>query len=95
MEIPKLAIVTAIEGGWKPKYSSSEHIEHWYGFEEKKSICIPQTVLDPSFWECLGKELGWGSSPYKRNWRASANEFYNLILNCEDIDFYWKELLNV
>lgn len=52
----------SIEGGYKPKYSTPEHIDHWYGMEERKSVCIPQLMLSVAAWRAVGKTRGWASA---------------------------------
>lgn len=55
MNIPEQAIDKALEGGWRPKrVIVGNHNESGYRSEE--------IVLDPDFWQGLGKALGWGSA---------------------------------
>ncbi len=52
--IPKRIIEKAIEGGWVTPYpKEDEDIAAEYYWQE--------TALDPSFWQSLGKVLGWGN----------------------------------
>ena len=49
----KTAISKAIEGGWKGETTPEETVsEH--------GLVI---LLDPDFWRCLGKAMGWGKEP--------------------------------
>lgn len=68
-----------------------------------------QTVLDPTFWQALGKALGWKevetewrhansntSEVYSfsnERWANEAHSFYDLILTRGDTETYWNELL--
>lgn len=55
----KDAIQKAIEGGWKEgSLSSSEALE--FGLRYNSTA-----LLDPSFWQALGKALGWPDSSYQ------------------------------
>lgn len=83
--IPKEAIKKAIEGGWKYKSGSGWTV----------------IALDPSFWQCLGKALGWADNklpvlahePLGYTRQKYAHRFYDLILTGGDTDAFWKELL--
>jgi hypothetical protein len=51
------------------------------------------TVLDPLFWQALGKALGW--IDYARpQWLQYALEYFELALTSGDTEKFWKELLN-
>lgn len=54
------AIKKAIEGGYKWNYTDRGH-EVFYGEmnESVKLVCNAFHLLDPDFWKCLGKALGW------------------------------------
>lgn len=58
--IPKQAIEKAIEGGWKFR---------GYDFDIKFLVKkYPYHIaLDRSFWQALGKALGWGEKRYKQS----------------------------
>jgi hypothetical protein len=69
--IPKEAIERAIEKGWKPagKECTGTVIDAGYSktfvategaIEGARYFLLnPEIALDPSFWQCLGKVLGW------------------------------------
>lgn len=97
MNIPKEAITKAIEGGWEPrKYDLGADCEfnEWMHF-----------ALDPTFWQCLGKALGWYTPVFNDkhrfshnhsiypNWLEVALDFQELILTGGDAKAYWDELL--
>src|SRR4051794_8317136 len=93
--IPKAAIEKAIEGRWTPPLP----LVTYPSFNKS-------AALDPSFWQSLGKALGWGKTDYCWGcgydegetistdvWFVNAHRFYDLILTGSDTDAFWKELL--
>ena len=99
--IPKQAIEKAITGGWQPL---SEWGSSW--------VDIPQEriALDPTFWQALGKALGWDEDNTTdmiwtcalcnqecgghSKWLHYSHRFYDLILTSGDTEKFWEELLN-
>lgn len=57
MTIPKEIIAKAVEGGWK-KQLSRKGIDHYLEMDEAHAA----VVLDPLFWQALGKALGWADT---------------------------------
>jgi hypothetical protein len=117
--IPKQAIEKAISGGWKPplfrdaenlQWRISEEVagvEFWVDEDEVYTVMFAEIALDPSFWQALGKALGW---PEKYEWAQTddfgdcielseiswiyqADRFYHLILTGGDTEKFWAELL--
>lgn len=99
MTIPKEAIEKAIEGGWttpllraNPKADIAGLLDTGHFEREQEKI-----ALDPSFWQALGKALGWRleddkwSSP--RHWRKFVHRFLDVVLTSGDTDGFWSELL--
>lgn len=97
MNIPKEIIEKAIEEGWQPSYVR----QYW-------NYSTPQTgtqqwelfgiALDPIFWQCLGKSLGWFKEWTTRVGRLNisiryAHRFYDLILQGKPTEEFWKQLL--
>lgn len=71
--IPKHIIEKAIEGGWREKMRKIV-MEKSYCmlFAERLStyptmIYYAEFILDPLFWQALGKSLGWGKETYHTN----------------------------
>lgn len=114
MTIPKLAIEKAIEGGWQDGQAlDSKRIEitgmgyiriyHWDS-SEFNAYDWQEVALDPTFWQALGKALGW---PKEVNYPAKeiyqfrcaatcdfhAHRFYDLVLTGGGTEAFWKELL--
>jgi hypothetical protein len=58
-----------------------------------------EIALDPSFWQALGKALGWNvtgrqlAMNSKPNWQIWATRFYDLILTGGDTEKFWADLL--
>lgn len=99
--IPKEIIELAIQGGWKPLVDEGYQIQldgdgvgFWYPI-----------ALDPTFWQALGKSLGWaGFDAEKDNkmifaayehyhWSAYTHRFYDLLLQKQDTAPFWEEIL--
>lgn len=55
------AIKKAIEGGYdvKNQFMSGDSLEEYLKSEKFKKD-LYKILLDPLFWQCLGKSLGWG-----------------------------------
>lgn len=73
----------------------------WNRDDNGSSICPShtETLWDPSFWQALGKALGWRIvGPTKKDndhnpeWYYRALEFYELILTGGDTEKFWEEL---
>jgi len=90
--IPKWALEASIKGGWSTNVPD-KFIENgdWYKY----------VLLEPDFWQCLGKELGWKECKCGKacmiqpDWYDNAHRLYDLILSRapqEDIDAYWEAL---
>ena len=97
--ISKKAIEKAIEGGWKPHGIIGDIQDGSYWQMHPKDKRIPEALvswekfaLTPSFWQALGKALGWDDVsreltphifPTGRKtewWEVQAHRFYDLIL---------------
>jgi hypothetical protein len=93
MNIPKKAKESAINGGWNaPKKGSV-----WDMVDEV-------TALDPTFWQALGESLGWNQHrgpcsclecvySKEKAWNLIAHRFYDLLLQGQSTEEFWKELL--
>lgn len=80
--IPTEAIEKAVAGGWRPTTRSSV----LFGVVGDTNAAI----LDPTFWQSLGKALGWEA---RDDWQQNAHRFYDLILTGGDTKKFWDELL--
>ena len=56
-------------------------------------------ILDPLFWQALGKALGHGINQRdnvtnRLIWQQLALDYFDLVLTGGDTEKFWKELLN-
>lgn len=111
MTIPKKIIELAVAGGWQEKWGKLEwdvlgsnmEVRNRVQGELKTTVIYWQEiVLDLSFWQALGKTLGWTKwgefdEEYKKNsdpqWQYNAHRFYDLILTNGDTTAFWKDIL--
>lgn len=105
MTIPKEAIAKAIEGGYGPKWDLVEVYGRSIVIQFKSDIAeqphvtwaIERVVLDPSFWQSLGKALGWQGKHDPQTdmlvLQAMVHQFVDLILTGADTQAFWDELL--
>ena len=106
----KNAIEKAIEGGWNKEKFSAEHINLRVVNTETGSIDMPLdcVFLDPEFWRCLGKAMGWTiyavcmicdktdcdhTFGYKAKWVKEWHRFIDHLAEGRDTDSFFKELL--
>lgn len=96
------AIKLAIEkGGYKYGHGvDGDYETDGWSYQEIIDEARDKVILDPLFWQALGKALGWGTTTasnnfgYKNSWQYYAHQYINLILTGGDTDKFWKELLN-
>lgn len=114
--IPTEAIEKAIEGGWAPwppvwgetVFKKLDITRAWWRnpiTKRRVSIVLTKIALDPSFWQSLGKALGWATGTatdgsgteyeWPHEWRNTAIQFYDLILTGDDTKKFWDDLLKV
>jgi hypothetical protein len=94
------AIRKSIEGGWEPpKDYAFIDSRTW---TNKAEISGGEILLDPLFWSCLGKALGWGQEPiaYKepghfpvREYLMFWHQFIDRIDEGKDAESFFNELL--
>lgn len=88
--IPQAAIEKAIEGGWRNGRA-------WRGQNDAYTYewcCV--VALDPTFWQALGKALGWGYYDNESGERVelrNAHRLYDLTLTGGDTEKFWQEIL--
>ena len=83
------AIQKAIEGGWKYKGNSKTdetvregHVKVYVNDSEDTKLYIDSTLLllDPLFWQALGKSLGWIDTTYtQRTGKIYAGRPVNIV----------------
>lgn len=112
--IPKEIISRAIEGGWRtaPYYKGKtltkddvESIAEFFTDQSGSGFKTWQEIaFAPSFWQSLGKALGWGlvlgweeayapTENAAQEWYQNAFHFYEQVLTGGDLELYWKDLL--
>ena len=115
MTIPKEIIEKAIECGWHKDEQPNIEINNdglwvnFWGGGDTRTLHESDIILDPLFWQALGKALGWdfanvkGKDGYREylygsEWEDSAHELLSLILTSapeKEIEAYWNNLLKL
>lgn len=100
--IPTEIVKLALKGGWKGSFDVKgfEPAARLFGLATAQRMQDAYIALDRTFWEALGKSLGWYENwnhltPHGYKWRDVAAEFYQLILTEADTTAFWKEILVV
>lgn len=92
--IPKQAIEKAIEGGWQ--HEIKDFAEYALATFNPSGIRWQVIALDKTFWQALGKALGWVPDyALEAGWGHYAHMFYRLIHTGGDTEKFWADLLNV
>lgn len=110
--IPQQAITKAIEGGWKPKNTEITGnclpVGNGWSFVQLRSsledarffVVFSDIALDPTFWQALGKALGWKEWKTtaliydELTWYYQGRRFCYLILTGGDTEKFWADLLS-
>lgn len=77
------AIENAVEGGWG---ASECMVVGKFGFNYDRAF------LDPSFWQSLGKALGWDDESGLRRWKYEWHDFISHLADGGTPETYFKEL---
>lgn len=106
--IPKQAIKKAIEGGWEPSefrerayWRTRRPIRPLNRHQLSASITLHEIALDPTFWQALGKALGWAAqNSISPKWEQRGIQFCHLMLTDERadhvvLDLYRQGVINV
>lgn len=89
----KEAIQKAIEGGYMSADGVSvadgltEKNGFWQFFRGKENVgdkIMEEIVLDPLFWQALGKALGWPEHNHLKRWGEETNSWYAQMHNFID-----------
>lgn len=85
-------IKKAIEGGWKPREFIKNHV---LNVGNRTFLLDDSPLLDPLFWQALGKSLGWENGTFDipvtgRNWiyYVNNNHAFNLKVRKEAWNYY-------
>ncbi len=93
------AIKKAIDGGYgkkatefTPIFTDAEDIKQWY---DGYKTAIKHLVLDPLFWQALGKTEEWkiNCNEHKYAWEHYWHNFIDHIAQGKDIDSFFNNLL--
>jgi hypothetical protein len=98
------AIKKAIEGGWD-KWWTKYHCEYFGTFVEvlydgtHTEIYYAEILLDPLFWSCLGKALGWKDymvkeNPYSHVYLYYWHRFIDKLASGGTAEEFFRELLS-
>ena len=102
------AIKKAIEGGWLKNILKNYTYEVFgtscIEFFDKETgakvmiIQIAEMLLDPQFWQCLGKAMGWeevwreNNTPHIKDWKVYWHELIDHLAEGKTIEKYFEEL---
>jgi len=106
-------IEKAIEGGWNelPKGQKIQ-VEIWEGnhyvYAGGAEICLEMYLLNPLFWQALGKKMGWkevkneslsktddfGGFYYLQEWLKHWHRFIDHLAEGKDIESFFIQFLN-
>lgn len=96
------AIAKAIEGGYKLSLSVLVAKDHYEHMQHMSEIAVyPSILLDPLFWQALGKQQGWQSewkdkaitSMIEPRWRYEWHALIDHIAQGKDINDFFATLL--
>lgn len=85
-------IKAAIDGGWGKANDYRPDIKSYFDFMSfYGAIGIYQALLDPTFWQCAGKSLGWTwgdgyTEPVEANWQFHWHRFIDHLADGHDIN---------
>lgn len=102
----KEAIRMAYRGGYKPQKLNLKFDWEETGVTEEYQVDWRSCVVDPLFWQCLGKALGWTvafkctvpgcKKDHKRdlnNWLKTWHHFIDHLANGGNVDEFFNNLL--
>jgi hypothetical protein len=81
------------------RFSNREYPEEGYYF----STDAEHIVLDPKFFQALGKALGWGETEIYRwdgeplltmYWKFQATQYFDLLMTGGSTEKFWKQLIS-
>jgi hypothetical protein len=87
-----------MEKGGKPTLNGWSLWDYVNEPDKGSSECVPHkdTILDPLFWQALGKRLGWSDVDSLTGipmWREYAGQFFDLVLTDGDVEMFWGQNL--
>ena len=105
MKYLEKAIEDAMGAGYVPSWIKESTTEHWFGFSQNQTMSISQTILDPQFWQCLGKSRGWekritfynsfiDGKENNDQWRLEMHRFIDALAEGRTIESFFESLEN-
>lgn len=111
MTIPPKVIELAISGGWDSFFSQGFTFNSRGLFDvDTDFTSYEEIALDPTFWQALGKALGWSeyavcnihgqpctlncTQAFPFEYMYQAHRFYDLILTQQPTDTFWEEIIS-
>ena len=94
-EYIKKAIELAEKGGYDLKKALNWPDDLWSShelIELARTIHLHTILLDPLFYQCLGKQLGWGDKD-RYNWMHYAHRGFRHIMTGKDINEFFKLII--
>ena len=99
MEYTKEIIKKAIEGGYYNAVAK-EVLDSYKNHEVQTVYDYGALFLDPSFWQAVGRKLGWPlfnnecGHNGKLNWKNHQHRFLDHIQDHKDIESFCKQLID-
>ncbi len=89
------AIKRAIEGGYKIKATQQMAMDFYENMKfVTGQIVYSQFLLDPRFWQCLGKAEGWDEEDDGDcyGWQYYWHSFIDYLISDKSVDSFFQEL---
>lgn len=80
----------AIQLAEKEGYKANVKCDQFDMYESSESYCEYAVLLDPDFWKCLGKALGWKSSSH---WILISKAWFETCILGKDQELFFKKLI--
>lgn len=99
------AIGLAIKGGWRKDLDlirvtkSGKAFFKVEGYFPKQVMPVSDILLDPLFWQALGKALGWPEHNHlkrsyeSKSWRGQSFMFFEHLMEGKDAESFFAVLL--
>lgn len=91
------AIRDAVEkGGYAVKYANADGLPDMYA-RDGYEIIAEQILLDPAFWQALGKARGWkeyegGYEDYSAGWVFHWHRLIDHLATGKDVESFFEKL---
>jgi hypothetical protein len=94
-------IKKAIEGGWGDEYEKALKALKEIAPKSAEEVCQRRAFLDPQFWQCLGKAMGWdkevpmgaeGGYVIVQGWHFQWRKFFDHLAEGGTPESFFKNL---